>query len=172
MEHHRHFLMFNFDKYDKWKVRMHAHLSVIHDEMWDVITDGPIKILQLTTEERTRSNLDNIAKDILYKALDESLFPRVRKCKPAKDIWDTLMQIGEGDEQEKEKKLTIAMKRFEDFKLGAKESISDMEARFMKLLLDIGDLDEEKLTQKEINLKILRGLPKSWEMKVIAMRDH
>ncbi|XP_031119028.1 uncharacterized protein LOC116022442 [Ipomoea triloba] len=109
----------------------------------------------LTTDERTRANLDNIAKDILYKALDESLFPRVRKCKSAKEIWDTLMQIGEGDEQDKENKLTIAMKRFEDFKHGMKESISDMEARFMKLLTDIGDLDEKKLTQKEINLKIL-----------------
>ncbi|XP_031108719.1 uncharacterized protein LOC116013211 [Ipomoea triloba] len=156
----------------------------MHDEMWDVITDGPIQILQvnpnrvatdptspemipkekslLTTEERTRVNLDNIAKDILYKALDESLFPRVRKCKNAKDIWDVLMLIGDGDEQEKENKLTIAMKKFEDFKLNPKESITEMEARFIKLLMEINDLDEKKLTQKEINLKILRGLPKSW----------
>ncbi|XP_031099820.1 uncharacterized protein LOC116004021 [Ipomoea triloba] len=155
----------------------------MHDEMWDVITDGPIQILQvnpnrvaidrtspemipkekslLTTEERTRVNLDNIAKDILYKALDESLFPRVRKCKNAKDIWDVLMLIGDGDEQEKENKLTIAMKKFEDFKLNPKESITEMEARLIKLLMEINDLDEKKLTQKEINLKILRGLPKS-----------
>ncbi|XP_031090987.1 uncharacterized protein LOC115995985 [Ipomoea triloba] len=156
---------------------MQTHLSAIHDEMWDVITGGPIQILEvnsnravegpttaemrpkekssLTTEERTRANLVNIARDILYKALDKSLFPRVRKCKSAKEIWDTLMQISEGDEQKKENKLTIAMKRFEDFKLGAKDSIPDMEARFMKLLIDIGDLDDKKLTQKEINLKII-----------------
>ncbi|XP_031124385.1 uncharacterized protein LOC116027100 [Ipomoea triloba] len=194
MEHHRHFLMFNLDKFDDWKVRMQAHLSAMQDEMWDVITDGPIQILQvnpnrvatdptspamipkekslLTTEERTRVNLDNIAKDILYKALDESLFPRVRKCKTAKDIWDVLMLIGDGDEQEKENKLTIAMKKFEDFKLNPKESITEMEARFIKLLMEINDLDENKLSQKEISLKILRGLPKSWEMKVVAMRDH
>ncbi|XP_031127580.1 uncharacterized protein LOC116029672 [Ipomoea triloba] len=194
MEHHRHFLMFKLDKFDDWKVRMHAHLSAMHDEMWDVITDGPIQILQvnpnriptdptspemipkekslLTTEERTRVNLDNIAKDILYKALDESLFPRVRKCKNAKDIWDVLMLIGDAEEQENENKLTIAMKKFEDFKLNPKESKTDMEARFIKLLMEINDLDEKKLSQKEINLKILRGLPKSWEMKVVAMRDH
>ncbi|XP_031108439.1 uncharacterized protein LOC116012908 [Ipomoea triloba] len=183
MEHHRHFFMFNLDKFDDWKVRMQAHLSAIQNEMLDVITDGLIQILEvnpnraaegsttremrpkekfsLTTKERTRANLDNIARDILYKALDESLFPRVRKCKSAKEIWDTLMQIGEGEEQEKENKLTIAMKRFEDFKLGAKESIFDMKARFMKLLTDIGDLDDKKLTHKEINLKILRGLSKN-----------
>ncbi|XP_031104947.1 uncharacterized protein LOC116009902 [Ipomoea triloba] len=64
------------------------------------------------------------------------------------------------------------MKKFEDFKLNPKESITEMEARFIKLLMEINDLDEKKLTQKEINLKILRGLPKSWEMKVVAMRDH
>ncbi|XP_031131785.1 uncharacterized protein LOC116033166 [Ipomoea triloba] len=90
----------------------------------------------------------------------------------AKDIWDVLMLIGDGDEQEKENKLTIAMKKFEDFKLNPKESITDMEARFIKLLMEINDLDEKKLSQKETNLKILRGLPKSWEMKVVAMRDH
>ncbi|XP_031101742.1 uncharacterized protein LOC116005636 [Ipomoea triloba] len=38
--------------------------------------------------------------------------------------------------------------------------------------MEINDLDEKKLSQKEINLKILRGLPKSWEMKVVAMRNH
>lgn len=46
------------------------------------------------------------------------------------------MQIGEGDEQVKENKLTIAMKKFENFKMGISESISEMEARFMKLNLE------------------------------------
>lgn len=83
VEHHIHFLTFNLDKFDDWKVRMQTHLSAIHDEIWDVITSGPIEILEvnpnrvaegpgaaemrpkakssLTTEERTHANLDNIA---------------------------------------------------------------------------------------------------------------
>ncbi|XP_031108676.1 uncharacterized protein LOC116013166 [Ipomoea triloba] len=135
---------------------MHAYLSAIHDQMWDVIIDGPIIIMMtnpnraaeevgtselivkpksfFVAEERTRSNLDNIARGILYKTLDETLFPRVRKCKMAKEIWETLMLICEGDEQEKENKLTIAIKKFEDFKMGAIESITEMETRFIKLL--------------------------------------
>ncbi|XP_019186589.1 PREDICTED: uncharacterized protein LOC109181292 [Ipomoea nil] len=47
----------------------------------------------------------------------------------------------------------------------------DMELRFTRLMGDLTDLGKE-LTEKERNLKILRGLPKSWEMKVIAMRDN
>ncbi|XP_019184417.1 PREDICTED: uncharacterized protein LOC109179376 [Ipomoea nil] len=118
---------------------MQAHLSAIHDEMWDVIEDGPIVIMtvntqasdqgaypevmipkpksQLSPEERTRTNLDNVAQDILYKYLDDSLFPKVRKCKTAKEIWDTLMSLGEGDEQENDNNLKMAMKKFEDFKM-------------------------------------------------------
>ncbi|XP_019177731.1 PREDICTED: uncharacterized protein LOC109172936 [Ipomoea nil] len=51
------------------------------------------------------------------------------------------------------------------------EAITDMELRFTKLMGDLSDLGKE-LTEKEKNLKIIRGLPKSWDMKVIAMRDH
>ncbi|XP_019181974.1 PREDICTED: uncharacterized protein LOC109177128 [Ipomoea nil] len=121
--------------------------------MWDVITTGPITIMmantqaaaqgagadqmipkpkcQLTSEERTRANLDN----------------------------------------EKDNKLTVAMKKFEDFKMLPNEAVTDMELRFARLMSDLSDLRKE-LSEKEKNLKILRGLPKSWEMKVTAMRDH
>ncbi|XP_019175635.1 PREDICTED: uncharacterized protein LOC109170956 [Ipomoea nil] len=186
-------LAFNLSKFDDWKVRMQAHLSAIHDEMWDVISTGPIVVMmvkteaaaqgadpkalipkpksQLTSDEKTRANLNNVARDILYKSLYDSLFLRVQKCTTTKQIWDTLMSLGEGDEQEKDNKLTVAMKKFEDFKMMPNEAITDMELRFTKLMGDLSDLGKEP-TKKEKNLKILRGLPKSWEMKVTAMRDH
>ncbi|XP_019167996.1 PREDICTED: uncharacterized protein LOC109163743 [Ipomoea nil] len=63
------------------------------------------------------------------------------------------------------------MKKFEDFKMQPNETIMEMELRFTRLMGDLSDLGKE-LTEKEMNLKILRGLPKSWEMKVIAMRDN
>ncbi|XP_019155253.1 PREDICTED: uncharacterized protein LOC109152133 [Ipomoea nil] len=87
------------------------------------------------------------------------------------EIWNVLMNLGEGDEQEKDNKLTMAMKKFEDFKMLPNEAVTDMELRFARLMGDLSDLGKE-LSEKEKNLKILRGLPKSWEMKVTAMRDH
>ncbi|XP_019151906.1 PREDICTED: uncharacterized protein LOC109148626 [Ipomoea nil] len=186
-------LTFSLSKFDDWKVRMQAHFSAIHDEMWDVICTGPITVMmvntnaaaqgagaepmipkpkaQLNSDEKARANLDNVARDILYKSLDDSMFLRVRKCTTAMKIWNVLMNLGEGDEQEKDNKLTVAMKKFEDFKMMPNEAITDMELRFTKFLGDLSDLGKE-LTEKEKNLKILRGLPKSWDMKVTAMRDH
>ncbi|XP_019184051.1 PREDICTED: uncharacterized protein LOC109178958 [Ipomoea nil] len=186
-------LVFSLAKFDDWKIRMQALLCSIHDEMWDVITTGPITVIMTntqaaaqgagaeqmipkpkdsyTSEERTRANMDNVARNILYNSLDDSLFPRVRKCKNAMEIWNVLMELGEGDEQEKDNKLTVAMKKFEDFKMLPNETIMDMELRFTRLMGDLTDLGKE-LTEKERNLKILRSLPKSWEMKVIALRDN
>lgn len=40
-------LKFSLEHYDFWKFRMEAHLSSIHDLMWDVITDGPIQIMKV-----------------------------------------------------------------------------------------------------------------------------
>ncbi|XP_019183756.1 PREDICTED: uncharacterized protein LOC109178675 [Ipomoea nil] len=186
-------LAFSLSKFDDWKIRMQALLCSIHDEMWDVITTRPIIVMmvntqvaaqgagaeqmipkpkdQYTSEERTRANLDNVARNILYNSLDDSLFPRVRKCKNAMEIWKVLMELGKGDEQEKDNKLTVTMKKFEDFKMLPNETIMDMELRFTRLMGDLTDLGKE-LSEKEKNLKILRGLPKSWEIKVIAMRDN
>ncbi|XP_031095135.1 uncharacterized protein LOC115999425 [Ipomoea triloba] len=171
---------------------MQVHLSALRDEMWEVISNGPVEILnantafvlspdapqyiqkrkpEWTSNDRIRNNLNNIAKDILFKAVDDTIFPKIRKCKTAKEIWEALIKIGEGDEQEKDNKLTIVMKKFEDFKILSNESIADMVARMIKILGEINVLGKT-ITQKEISLKVLRGLPSSWDMKVTAMRDH
>lgn len=75
---------------------MHAHLTAQDDDMW-YITDGPIIIMKINTvvtisdetlqkienprdeqtiEDKKKSNLDNVANDILYKNLDINTLPK------------------------------------------------------------------------------------------------
>ena len=89
--------MFSREEFDDWKIRMQAHLAAQDDDMWYVITDGPMKILKTntavaitegapqriekprdewTTEDKRKANLDNVAKDILYKTLDKVTFSK------------------------------------------------------------------------------------------------
>ncbi|KZV18447.1 hypothetical protein F511_10858 [Dorcoceras hygrometricum] len=37
--------MFSKEYYDDWKIRMQAHLAAQDDDMWSVITEGPLKIM-------------------------------------------------------------------------------------------------------------------------------
>ncbi|KZV27625.1 hypothetical protein F511_24684 [Dorcoceras hygrometricum] len=97
--------MFSKLDYDDWKIRIQAHLIAQDDDMWYVITDGPIKIMKAnmamtitagapqwiekTRMEYTRQdNLDNVAKDILYKTLDKNMFSKIKTCATAKEIWE------------------------------------------------------------------------------------
>ncbi|KZV58688.1 hypothetical protein F511_18004 [Dorcoceras hygrometricum] len=34
------------EDYDDWKIRMQAHLAALDDEMWVVLTEGPLKIMK------------------------------------------------------------------------------------------------------------------------------
>ncbi|KZV19731.1 hypothetical protein F511_35586 [Dorcoceras hygrometricum] len=38
--------MFSKEDYDDWKIRMQVHLAALDDEMWAIITKGPLKIMK------------------------------------------------------------------------------------------------------------------------------
>ncbi|KZV42996.1 hypothetical protein F511_37045 [Dorcoceras hygrometricum] len=92
--------MFSKEEYDDWKIRMQAHLAAQDDDMWFVIIDGPMKIMkansaiaitdgaprcveknrhEYTNEDKKKANLDNVAKDILYKTLDKNMFSKLNE---------------------------------------------------------------------------------------------
>lgn len=93
---------------------MQAHLSTMHDEMWYVIKDGPIKIMKVKTttrgdldaphmfekpkveytfDDRKRVNIDNVAQAIQHKTLDKMMFNKIKSCKTVKEIWGKLTMI-------------------------------------------------------------------------------
>lgn len=120
----------------------------------------PKQKLELKTEDQRINNLDSVAKDILFKSAYDTIFSRIKGGKIAKEVWDSLMVIGEGDDQQNNNKLTVAYKHFEDFKMQLGESINDLEARFLRIITKIKDL-ENYLSQKGMCLKVLRGVPSS-----------
>ncbi|KZV26402.1 hypothetical protein F511_38182 [Dorcoceras hygrometricum] len=74
---------------------MQGHLAAQDDDIFFFITDGPVKIMrpntvvaisagaaqwlkktrmQWTSEDKKKANMDNVAKDTLYKMLDNNMF--------------------------------------------------------------------------------------------------
>jgi hypothetical protein len=60
----------------------------------------------------------------LLNGLGESIFTKVAHCKSAKDIWDKLQNIYEGDSKVKEAKLQTYRGQFEQLKLKEDENIA------------------------------------------------
>lgn len=75
-----------------------------------------------------------VVEDILFKSIDDTIFSCIKSGKIDKEVWGSLTVIGEGDDQQKDNKLTMAYKRFEDFKMLLGESITSLEAKFLKII--------------------------------------
>ncbi|XP_047309933.1 uncharacterized protein LOC124913393 [Impatiens glandulifera] len=175
----RKIFMFTKKNYDKWKIRMQAHLASLDDDMWYVITDGPMKIMKAnstttsdgtplmkekpmyewTSEEKRNNNLENMAKDILYKTLDNNMFSKIKACFSAKEIWEKLTQLYEGNEQPKQNKLMVVTHNFEKVKMRSRETMTEFDERFSIIVIELLTLGKT-YRNREVVTKVLRALPR------------
>ncbi|XP_073138422.1 uncharacterized protein [Henckelia pumila] len=183
--------MFSKEDFDDWKILMQEHLSALDDDMWFVITDGPLTITKINTaialsgsgpqfiekpriewtaEDKKKTNLDNVAKDILYKTLYKNTFSKIKTCKTGKEIWEKLIQLCEGNEQTKENKLSVATQKFDNIRMKPGESMKEFDERVSSIVIELNGLGKTYPNRKVI-LKVIRGLPKEWDVKTMAMRE-
>jgi hypothetical protein len=64
------------------------------------------------------------SKNALLNGLSETIFTKVAHCKSAKEIWDKLQNIYEGDSKVKEAKIQTYRGQFEQLKMKEDENIA------------------------------------------------
>ncbi|VFQ73705.1 unnamed protein product [Cuscuta campestris] len=178
--------------YDDWKIMMEAHLYALHDCMWMVLEDGPLKI-QMENPERNlatpdvvqyipkpkekwddrdckKHNLDNVAKAAIFKTLDPITFSKIKHLKTAMEIWQGLGKLCEGSEDLRKQKIEVLLEKFKSFKMLPGESFDMLDERFHKILNDLASLNHV-LSPKEKNVRLLRSLQTEWYTKATAMEE-
>ncbi|KAH6764612.1 importin alpha isoform 2 [Perilla frutescens var. frutescens] len=182
--------IFSVENYDNWSRRMKAHLCSIHENMLEVIEEGPITIMidneahivnvnqlarilnpthLLTSEEKKVKNLEFVAQAALFQTLDEDLMKDTKSYRTAKKIWDLLADLCKDFEAIKETKLELVVDRYESFKMHSEETISSLKMRFLGIISEMNNLGRT-YPNSEMNSKILENLIKEWDMKVIATK--
>ena len=158
---------------------MESPLGALDDDMWYVITEGPIKITKTitsdgasqttdkprsewTAEDKKKNNLDRIAKDTMFKTMDDSMFSKIKACTTAKAIWDKLEQLCGGNDQTKENKLMAANQKYETMRMKPGETMTEFDERFSNIVVELTSLGKT-LGNKELASKVLRTLPKEWD---------
>ncbi|VFQ68764.1 unnamed protein product [Cuscuta campestris] len=186
------FPKFSLLGYDDWKIMMEAHLYALHDCMWMVLEDGPLKI-QIKNPERNpatpdvvqyipkpkekwddrdckKHNLDNVAKAAIFKTLDPITFSKIKHLKTAMEIWQGLGKLCEGSEDLRKQKIEVLLEKFKGFKMLPGESFDMLDERFHKILNDLASLNHV-LSPKEKNVRLVRSLPTEWYTKATAMEE-
>ncbi len=145
-------------------------------ELWNITSKGPLiptKVVdgvtlpkvpqEYTTADHKSLELNSKAIGLLYCALTNDEFSKISRCTSAKEIWDTLEVTYEGKSQVKEAKINMLVCEYEMFKMKKDESIRDMFARFNAIINPLSSLGKT-YTNSELVRKILRSLPKQWDV--------
>ncbi|KZV17004.1 hypothetical protein F511_26888 [Dorcoceras hygrometricum] len=98
------------------------------------------------------------------------MFSKIKTYATAKNIWEKLVQICEGSDETKENKLTIAQKKYESIKMKDGETMTEFYERFSAIVIELNSLGKE-YSNRELALKVMRALPREWDVKTMAMRE-
>ncbi|KAL3849578.1 hypothetical protein ACJIZ3_011460 [Penstemon smallii] len=173
--------------FEDWKIRMEIFLAAYNDNMYTCIIKGPFKFTktikvdnadivvekdlnEMTAEEIKLYNLDKVGRFIMTKALDNDRFDKVKHCKIAKEMWDKVRDMSEGNDAIKEHQLSVALEKLDNFKMKSAETIDQMDTRFTRTLNEVLKLGKT-FTDKELTVRVLKALPPKFNMKVTAMEE-
>ncbi|KAD6119146.1 hypothetical protein E3N88_10417 [Mikania micrantha] len=107
--------MFTPDDNDTWKVRMEGFIRNQDFKLWKSVLEGPfILTVAAADEDYKKMEVDSKAMWI-QMAISNSIIHAFKKCKSAKELWNSLQQMYEGSEDVKENKKDMLKQKFENF---------------------------------------------------------
>ncbi|WJX62830.1 hypothetical protein P8452_47785 [Trifolium repens] len=174
------------NNYDHWKSKMTAFLRSIDSKVWKAVltgwerptyaskegtSTGVLKPeVEWTPEEETAAHYNHKAIYALFNRVDTSVFKLIKNCVSAKEAWEILKTCYEGTTKVKQSKIQHLTSKFEALRMKDDESIQD----FHLSLLDIANSFEalgEKMSDEKLSRKLLRSLPKRFDMKVTTIEE-
>jgi hypothetical protein len=117
---------FDGQKYAFWSIRMKTYIQEQGFQVWKSIIDGyTAPTVPPTNDKEVNLGENNFkAINVLLNGLSDTVFTKVAHCKYAKEIWDKLQNIYEGDSKVKAAKLQTYRGQLEQIKMKEDEDIA------------------------------------------------
>jgi hypothetical protein len=163
--------------YEFWSLRMRSFLQA--QECWDPVDLGyvepdPADLSAMTNQQRiaqaTQRNRENKAKFWIQNSVDDSIFSKITGAGTSKQAWDILKSSYQGNDRVKTVKLQTLRMQFETLRMTESENVDQFMTRVMGIVNQIR-LTGEAITDQRIVEKVLRSLPKKFEMVVTTILE-
>ena len=102
------------------------------------------------------------AKTSIFSALSEDVFTKILSCETPKQIWDSLRQEYQGNDQTRRMQILNLRREFEIQRMKESDNIKDYADKLKAIVNKIRSLGEE-LTDRRIVEKVLVSLPERFE---------
>ncbi|CAM8950605.1 unnamed protein product [Rhodiola kirilowii] len=170
-------------EYDWWKDQFEAHVCSLDGKMWQVFENGNFPILDVTDptkpKEKEKDKYTDAdykalqqnarAKKVLYMALSHGDQVKMAVYKTAKEQWDGLARLYEGNGDIKRNRILAATKDYKSIEQQKDESLEDFYTRFQVIVAQLNSLDEV-LPQWKITHQFMQALSSRWDTVTIAFQ--
>lgn len=102
--------------------------------------------------------------------MDNNIFRLINNCIVAKDAWEILKPAHEGTSKVKMSRLQLLTTKFENLRMKEDRSIHDFHMNIIEIA-NAPSAIGEKMSKTKLVRKILRPLPKRFDMKVTAIEE-
>jgi hypothetical protein len=155
--------MFEGEDYSMWSDKMRHHLTSLHKSIWGIVEYG-VQVPKKGDKDYDSEEVEQIqhfnsqATTILLASLSREEYNKVQGLKSAKEIWDVLKTVHEGDEVTKITKRETIEGELGRFMLHQGEEPQMMYNRLKTLVNQVRNLESTKWDDHEMVKVILRSL--------------
>ncbi|XP_052185878.1 uncharacterized protein LOC127797225 isoform X2 [Diospyros lotus] len=167
--------VFDGENYQVWAVKMKAHLRGLSLWQW-VESEREIPPLgnnptlnQIRAHEEAEAKAPRALSQI-HAAVSESIFSRIMACETAKEAWDILKELYQGNARTKRIQVLNLKRNFEILRMNEKDTIQEFSEKLMTVVNKIRLMGEE-LPDSRIVEKVLISLPERFEAKISSLED-
>jgi uncharacterized lipoprotein YehR (DUF1307 family) len=158
--------------YSYWSDRVKKYLMTLGVDIWYSVVNGYVipNNAPADPNEKKLMSFNSKSIHVILEALAPTIASKVMGCNTAKEVWDKLKSIYEGDQKVKKVKVQRHRVEFENLKMNEKEDIATYLLRVDEVVNSIRGLGEE-IDESLVVQKVLRSLILKYDAKVSTIEE-
>lgn len=151
---------------------MNYYLMSLGPEVWHFCQNEYQTTSTLPTDQDDRKayNANAKAMNSITSGITDSEFTKIMHCTYAKEMWEKLVGLYDGDSKVKKAKLQTHRRQFESLRMEDEEDIAAYLLRVAEVVNSMKGLDE-KVEESTIIQKVLRSLLDRFDSKIRAIEE-
>ncbi|GJX05879.1 hypothetical protein Tco_0193811 [Tanacetum coccineum] len=169
-------------EYEIWRMRIEQYIQMIDYALWEVIengatlpktttVEGVVTVMPITTaEEKAQRRLEVKARSTLMMGIPNEHQLKFNSIKDAKKLLEAVEKRFGRNAATKKTQRNLLKQQYENFTAPSSEMLDQTFDRLQKLVSQLELLDE-KLSQEDVNQKLLRSLSPEWNTHAVVWRN-
>ncbi|GJX23935.1 putative ribonuclease H-like domain-containing protein [Tanacetum coccineum] len=169
-------------KFELWRMRIEQYIQMIDYAMWEVIekgatlpktvvVEGVEKVMPITSaKDKAQKRLEVKARRTLMMGIPNEHQLKFNSIKDAKILLEAVEKRFGRNAANKKTQRNLLKQQYENFTAPSSEMLDQTFDRLQKLMSQLELLDK-KLSQEDVNQKLLRSLSPEWNTHAVVWRN-